>query len=44
MEKQIKEVWKNQNGTWSHCMDRRAEFADKTGAQTDLRFCREWQR
>lgn len=38
------DVWKNDNGTWSHRKDHRGEFSDKNGAETDLRFTLEWER
>lgn len=37
-------VWQNDNGTWAHRKDRRAEFASRDEAETDLRFCEEWGR
>lgn len=42
--KHTPDVWKNDNGTWSHRKDHNGEFSDKSSAQTDLRFALEWER
>ena len=36
------EVYQADDGTWGHCMAFGAGFADKTTAQMDLRFCKDW--
>jgi hypothetical protein len=36
-------VWQNNNGTWSHCNDRRGEFVTKDCALADLRFFVDWE-
>lgn len=36
-------VWQNPNGTWSHGMDAKREWADKVACETDLQFAKEWQ-
>lgn len=38
------DVWRNNNGTWSHRHDACGEFADKASAQADLRFSKNWYR
>lgn len=44
MANETRQVWQNDNGTWSHCKDRRGEFAAREDAEIDLRFCAEWGR
>ena len=39
-----KNVWQNDNGTWSHRHDASRQFSDEAGAATDFRFHQEWNR
>ena len=38
------DVYQADNGTWGHCMAFGAGFDTKETAQTDLRFCRDWEK
>ena len=38
------DVYQADDGTWGHCMTFGAGFGTKGAAQTDLRFCRDWDR
>ena len=37
------EVYQLPNGKWKHIKSK-IEWTDKEGAQTDLRFCKEWEK
>lgn len=37
------EIWKNDNGTFSHHKDGQRQWHDYIGCATDLRFHREWE-
>lgn len=36
------EVYQAPDGTWKHRFSFAGGFADRTSAETDLRFCKEW--
>lgn len=38
------ELWRNDDGTWSHHRDAERRWSSKSTCQTDLRFHQEWRR
>ena len=38
------DIWRNNNGTWSHHRDAKREWSDRIGCAVDLRFHYEWER
>lgn len=38
------EVYQLSDGTWSHSHSAYGGFTNKAEAETDLRFCKEWER
>lgn len=35
-------IWQNANGTWSHYLNKRCQWAERSACEIDMRFSEEW--